>query len=224
MAIAYSQSTTVASGASVTSVTTGAITTTTGNLLVALAASYVQTATVSDSKGNTWTNVASFTAGTGRVRMDYVLNATGGASHTFTATCGSADYPTITVMEFSGVATSSALDVSATDFVSGGSSSHTVGPVTTTDAGDVLIGVGSSPSSTSYTVSAPFTQDRTLDTGALEGIVTGYYLPGSTGNYSFDFTTSNSSAAARSIIAAFKPAAGGGGAVLRFLTILGAGA
>jgi hypothetical protein len=204
MAIAFVQSTLIATATGFSSITTSAITTVSAHLLVSHIANYTSlSAITSDSKSNSWTNVAAFSTGSGFIRMDYVANCVGGASHTFTAT---GDYPSITVQEFSGVATTTPLDASGTDFVSGGATSHSVS-CTTTNANDVLVGCCSSSNVCSFAVSSPFTQDRELDTSSNEGIVTGYNIVSSTGSQSFVVTT-NTTCTTRSIIAAFMAATG----------------
>jgi hypothetical protein len=204
MAIAFIQSTAVAASTGFGTITIG-ITTTSGHLLVSHIANYtIATAITSDSLSNTWTNAANFATGSGFIRMDFVANCVGGASHTFTAT---GNFPAITVQEFSGVALTSALDASGTDFISGGGASHPVS-CTTTNANDVVVGGGSSSNSTSFAVSSPFTQDRTLDTGTFEGIATGFNIVSATGSQTFTITTTNTGCTTRSIIAAFKADAG----------------
>ena len=84
------------------SLTTGAITTTSGNLIVVCVFSYdsnIGAAPVSDNKSNTYTHViASFGTTQGFGAMFFCPNATGGASHTFTFTPSSNDFLSMGVL------------------------------------------------------------------------------------------------------------------------------
>lgn len=105
---------TARSSGSAASVTTGAITTTSGNLLVALVFSFgnnIGATPLSDSKGNTWSAAIASTGTTqGWGAMFYVANATGGASHTFTFTPSSSDFIIIFVIEIAAAALSNVLN------------------------------------------------------------------------------------------------------------------
>lgn len=210
MALALVQSV-IATGASVASVTTAGINTTTGNLLVADGATYTRDGVTSDNNGPlTWTNVAATGAITGRLRQDYSKNITGKTGHTFTLTCtGGNDYPTICVREISGADTTAPLDKSATDFTSGNSTSHTTAnTATTSQANEIICGCGSSASACTYTAGGSYTQDQNQATGSNEGLISARKIVSATGAYAFDFTTNNS-VAARSIVSTYIEASGG---------------
>lgn len=91
-------------------VTTTGIDTTGANLLVVgLALDDAASATVSDSKGNTWTQLISYTQGNVRVRLYYSIPASVGTAHAFTVT-GSSIFASIYVQAFSGVSAVGAVD------------------------------------------------------------------------------------------------------------------
>lgn len=119
--------------------TTSAITTTTGNLFVAIINLYSgggpsAITSVSDSKGNTW-SAAIDQAGdaTTRCAIYYTSNAnpTGGSGHTLTVVLDSGANLSIQLLEISGQAASSVLDQTAGDSqTTGGTSSCTSGATT----------------------------------------------------------------------------------------------
>ena len=115
MAIALVTSTTAAS-VNTTSVTSSAIDTTGADFLAVLVADYRDVSAagsaVTDSKSNSYTGLTreGFAAITAP-QWFYVANPTVGSGHTFTATAlTGANYPSICVFAFSGVATTSPFD------------------------------------------------------------------------------------------------------------------
>lgn len=121
--------------------------TTTGNLLVLAVSCYYAGAnaggtwTASDNKGNTWSS-ATVTDTFSKMQVFYVENAAGGSSHQVTLTvAGSSTYLIITALEYSGVATSSALDKSGSAYTATNTTSYTSPTTATTaQANEVLIG------------------------------------------------------------------------------------
>lgn len=101
-----------ASGNGSSAATTAAADTSGSSLLVVAAASYSggTTAVITDSKGNTWTNLTLKSAGVVKGRISYAENAVVGSGHTFSGQATDA-YPAIAMQAYSGVATSSAFDV-----------------------------------------------------------------------------------------------------------------
>lgn len=87
-------------------VTSDAVDTTGATLIVVAVASYGTSnpRTMSDSKGNTWTGLASYvaSAGTTRHTLYYCISPIVGSGHTFTFSC-TGSYPLIRVMAFSGI-------------------------------------------------------------------------------------------------------------------------
>lgn len=200
-------------------VTSSAIDTTGANFLALVLASYATSTepTVSDSKGNTWTQRTAYTEGlTSRIRIYYCLNATVGTGHTFTAS-GTASYPAIAVSAHSSIATSSAYDVeNGGDFASG--TSAAAGSVTPSENGELLIagwmhaavGAPGSPS-----VDSSFTVMGSAGnvSGQSFGVAHAYYYQPTAGavNPTLSWTTSSNGARA---IATFKVTAAGGGVAL----------
>lgn len=107
--MAYAFVASVSAGSSdAVSVTTGTVDTTGANLLVVVVAtdSASSNATISDSKGNTWTAATFYDDATStRVRISYCFGGTVGTGHTFTATHASAPRPSIAMLAFSGAVT-----------------------------------------------------------------------------------------------------------------------
>lgn len=104
-------------------VTTSSVNTTGANLIVLATGNYAPGTqpTVSDSKGNTWTALSTYTAILSRVKMWYCLNPTVGSGHTFSAaTTGAA--PAICIAAFSGVKISGAYEAETGNNVAPGTS------------------------------------------------------------------------------------------------------
>ena len=95
----------VSAGSGSSAVTTGNIATTGATLLTAMVSYYgmaATTANISDSAGNTWTQLSDYAASFYRVRLFYCLAPTTSASHTVTfSKAGS--YPTVCFSSWSGV-------------------------------------------------------------------------------------------------------------------------
>jgi len=128
----------------ISSVTTNAITTTSGNLLVAAVTwdnGSNATASMSDSKGNTW--VAATTKQTDarhgqNMQSFYAKNISGGASHTVTATFSAGTvWVRLIVHEVSGLDISAPLDQTAVNNGLTGAA-ISVGPLTTTAVGEYI--------------------------------------------------------------------------------------
>lgn len=135
----------VATGGTANGATSSAINTTGANLLVVSVSWYpaggvdVQTAQLSDSNGNTWTqlNLAGIISSTITAnRLFYCQGGTVGSGHTFTVSATNS-YPSIAVMAFSNVS------VSPLDVQSQGEASSTTtvqpGSITATQANAILV-------------------------------------------------------------------------------------
>jgi hypothetical protein len=130
------------SAASGSAVTTPAINTTGANFLVAMVAKYASTggpAVFSDSKGNTWHQVA-WTNGQdyGKPKFYYAYNATVGTGHTFSTTDTDV---VISVLAFSGVKASSDPLESGNDTaaISGSNTYQAGAAITPASAGDLVV-------------------------------------------------------------------------------------
>jgi hypothetical protein len=139
-------------------------------------------------------------------RLYYAKNIQGGAD-TVTVTLSGSKYMEVRAYEYSGLDTSSPLDVSATPHTGTSSSTGTTGTLTTTNANDLLFGFFHSDGDTTNTAGAGFT-GRTFS-------IDGYPL-GEDQNVSAISSysaTMNFSPAANYVgfLVAFKAAGGGGG-------------
>ena len=197
------------------------LTSTAGNALIMyyqIEASTVRLSSVTDSAGNTWVlaptadnnNPASGQLGS-TSGFAYALNIAATTTISVTMT-GSTDQFSYTVAEFSGIATSSAVDQSGPNEVSSATTASTTDLITTTNANDLIIAT-----SATETVATAFAQGSStpssgwtaLDTnsgGAGGGFMAAAYIISSaTGNYQGAFTTASSQTFVNNIMA-FKAA------------------
>lgn len=209
---------------SVTSVTTGSVSTTTGNLLIANTSNYGGASafvSVTSSPANTFSvSVAQIqTVGGLQLRQHYVENATGDAVQTFTHTGSGVSYfPGIIVLEVSGY-DASPLDVSATDTDSSGTTHTTAATGTSAQANELLIGcgIGGTTFTETYTPTASgwTTQANTSNIpGRIGGICQSKVVTDGPTTYTWTYDSSASMESAH-LISTWKEAAGGGGAMLR---------
>lgn len=185
-----------------TSVTSTAISTTTGNLIVVLAGSAGQAFTgspVTDSGGHTWTpcpGQVNFPGSGTRVIQYYSANITGSASHTFTAATSVSDDLTIVVYEFTDT-TTSVCDQSAGGGHDTEVTSHTSATTgTTTAAAELLVGGMATGDTFGATVTG--TNGWTVsnyNNGGGTDVAGAYRVVSSTGTYNY---TATSATAARS--------------------------
>jgi hypothetical protein len=173
---------------------------------------------ISDTAGNTWVpvnGVGGFAAnGSTIVQLFYVENCAGGAN-TVSATINSGRDSSLLIAEYSGVATSSSLDV----FQNGTTSAS----VTTTNANDLVFAATSGNKNTAWTAGTGWGDflNNNADSGSFaieDQIVT------STGTYTATFGGGGGATQAIQI-AAFKAASagGGGGVTPKLLAALGVG-
>lgn len=195
------------------SCTTTGVTTTSGSLFVASTSYCCDTfVSVTDSKLNSYSNAVPDQAdgSGGSVRQDYKAAGTGGASHTFTVTGGSASFfASFSVFEVSGAASVSPLDQIAADTDTTDTNHSTPSTGTTSQANELLIGAGGTISTTTYTtdVGAGWTEGFNVTTdGDSEGIVTGYKVVSAIGTYAYTYTTGTSRVTSQ-VISTWKEAA-----------------
>lgn len=200
-------------GDSVSSVTTGTITTTSGNFIVA-GLSYTALSSFSDSKTNTWTTGVGPIANGGDSNLQkYAFNISGGTLHTLTANLGAAgNYCSICAVEYSGLTTTDPLDKSNTGTGTSGSL-DTTATATTSQADELLIGSGTQNLSANnvWTAGASFTKRSEINLGATTSV--GYLeerIVSATGAYSAPMGSDKTTAWAAAI-ATYKAAGGGGG-------------
>lgn len=229
MAGAFVQAATGQSSSAVTSLTTGSITTTSGNFI---AFSYscnknsVPTDPASDSKSNTWTqNISSthnpFGAIDATLGLCYSKNITGGSGHTFTGTWGGSVYCAIGACECSGLDTTAPEDT-AKPSATGNSTSCNPGTLTPGSSGDLYLTLGTHPAIADTTMSASggFTSRVNLnDASGTKMPLCVTILDSATGSQTGTITMSSSiqwAAASGTFIAA-----AGGGSV--FIPLVGEG-
>ncbi len=119
-------------------VTTSSINTTGANLIVVGVAGYTLfSATVTDSKSNTWTALTARSGGVTRSRLWYCSNPTVGSGHTFTVSSGGAT-PALCVAAFSGAKATSPYEAeSGATFVTTGPIQP--GSITPAENGELLV-------------------------------------------------------------------------------------
>jgi len=133
------------------SLTTSAVTTqATGSTLVAFAFGG-NIPSISDSKSNTWNTPTggnqSFNGGFGHAVISYVQNATGGSSHTFTASSSGGGLQ-IMVLELIGAVTTGGYDAFAVSNPTGGTTTVATPSITTVAANAAVVACAGGASST----------------------------------------------------------------------------
>lgn len=213
-AIAYVQ--TAIADSTAGTATTASITMTGGNaIIVALdnyysTSAYVFSHTCSDGT-NSYTKVfdKSDFANGGSSEVWVALNITGG-SRTVSCSQSSSGQVTIRVMEFSGIKTSSAFDVSSGQ--EAGSTSFTSGTTSTTaQANELLIG-SIAVTNGNHSGGAGWTDLGQYSAASGVNMQTSYKIVSATGTYAYTGTTDTT--ISRVLIATFKdvnPSGGGGG-------------
>jgi hypothetical protein len=186
---------------------TGSITVTNaGDALVAeyeiLTNSY--TASASDNNGGTWTTCGPLVNASGvTLEIYYSLNHNSGATTVTVGTLGASEGQVLAIQEFSGVLTSSALDLCGATGATGNSTSPATGSNgATSHANDLLIGAAALASS--VTVSAGPTNSFSGLTASNYGggsLFPAYEVVSSTGTYSTGWTASSTSFWAGNLLA-----------------------
>jgi len=184
------------------------LTETAGNLLVA--AVYwngSNVATISDTLGNTWNSVPvqdNSTFATD-VQIWYAQNIKGGAN-TVTLSQPSAVYAGFYVIEYSGLATTNALDTAAGKIASASSNVVDTGNLTTSGSQDLIVGLFADSWGSGTMTPAPGWISRGTDPMFYSLVVDN--LPGGSGTGTFDpaatLPGSNSDAAWSATAAAFR--------------------
>lgn len=126
------------------------------NLLLALLFGYANSnasASVSDTRGNTWTRIGSIvTGGDGSLYLDaFYCIANGAGADTVTYNAAGSSYMSLIIAEYSGIATTSPLDVAGS---STGSSTSPSTSITTTNANDLIIGWVTSMAGSTVTITS----------------------------------------------------------------------
>lgn len=208
-----------AQGSATSVTTTGVTTQATGSTFVACVGAFTNTigaSPVTDNKGNTYVAAIGSQGSTeGWGAIFYCENASGGAGHTFTFTPTGSDFISITVVEITGAAVSSAL--TSTNFSTATGLTHVTGNVTAgASAPEVLIacvvlsrvvdGVGT----TAYPA---LVLNGMIASGSAEGMtVAGRLLnPSQTASVTFTMAASNPAFAGAATFKAAATSSGGSG-------------
>lgn len=182
-----------------TSGTSAAVDTTGATLLIAVASTFVNPTTVSDSKGNSWTALT--LRGTGSaVQLFYAVNPTVGTGHTFTD--GGFNFGTVCYAAFSGVDA-----VSPYDTDTGGHAAGNVQPGSITPAANnelLVAGLCWYPSNTVSIDSGFSITDQRDYTGNM-GSALAYLVQGAAAAVNPTWSASSSFTDAAAAMAAFKP-------------------
>lgn len=185
------------SGQAVTSLaTTFTSATTTGNTILVVISDYNDAhtpSTVTDNKGNTYNHDLNYQGsgtGPGSVHVYSASNITGGASHAVTvSTGGGAWYFVVTIIELSGVQTTTPLDQQSVAQTPVTGSNYSSPSVTTTSANEYLLGISHMRNvSTTPTQSGTWTSVGTSSDGSFHQQFLQEKVVSSTGSYVADGT------------------------------------
>jgi hypothetical protein len=222
MTQAFVQKTAKFTASAANSVTSAALTTTSGNHSIVTVSNWrtgAATVTVTDSKSNSYTNDQALTQGDSRATISSALNITGGSSHTVTATSSSGASDTYfegNFTEFSGTLSSAALDKTGSIGHGSGTTTSTVSTGTNTTQADelVIVCIAVNSNDTTINITDPPSGYTSIgvnqDGNATIGYEAAYKIITATGTqtatWTFDSTTSDGDAA---VIATYKSATGG---------------
>jgi hypothetical protein len=178
----------------------------TGNFIVVTAANYGGgvTGVVDNQSGNTYNFVAGATeGGGGRASLYYAMNVN--SSGTFTITIQGTGIYAYHIREYSGVATSSALDQS--NSATGSSTAINSGNITTSTNGQLYIAVQTHGNTTTTTAGAGWGNHvvTTEDNGGYQALSTEDKIGVAAGTHAGTFTLAGSGTWA-AIVASFRPA------------------
>lgn len=232
MAIAHVQ-TVNGQAAGTTALSSGSITTTAGHAVIVAVLTYFQPTNVAwtQTSGDTLTQRVGFISGGLLCKLYDNLNVAGGATTYGFTLNASASNATIYVSEFSGIATSSAFDVSANGGAHAVAVDHATGTTATTaqavelayatvnyDGTGTLPGVNMTGSTGTYTIPTNGSLVGSGVTGVRSAVA--YQILAATGAQSATFHISDGTTTADgdAIIGTWKGAAGGGGGRGLFMT------
>lgn len=209
MAYAFVAGTNKGGGAD--SVTTDAIDTTGATLLVAHLAYYTPTSTtptISDSKGNTWTELAHNASASGiGGRMFWCVPSSVGGSHTFSSETISNLFPCIAVVAFSGGHASPFDDDTAGN---GTGSTIQPGSITPAEDNEVLVTGVSVGAAGTVSVDSGFTEPNAEASGAAFQVSIAYKIQTSAAAVNPTWTIPSGGYGSVATMAAFKAAAAAG--------------
>lgn len=194
------------------SVTTGSVTVTAGNLIICSAEAdtvALNGITMTDSKSNAWTRVkATSSAATFDSEVWYAIATVGGASYTVTATDTGGGVDSLIICEEWSGASATPVDVSAAASGITSTALNSGATASTAQNNEIVIGAGSASGNVTMTAGGTYTNlnkvNTTFSTQAFESKIVS-----STGAQTADMT-SGTSGTWNMIVATFKEAAAGG--------------
>lgn len=199
-----------ASASGLVNATTAGINTTGANLLVlGISCDDAFADTPSDSKGNTWTQLTSYSNAQPRVRLWYSVPSSVGTSHTFSSN-GVALVGSIFAAAFSGV---SATPTDQQNGANGtGSATLATGSITPSENNELLISVlAFNAAGSNCTNGSSFTETNEIDFGAGDhyGGVLAYIVQTTAGAVNLTWTRGTGTSGMAATIASFKASASG---------------
>lgn len=164
------------------------------------------TITVSDSNSNTYASALQFndTTGINTVAIVYAANIAGGANTITVSYAGGSATLRFSIAEYSGVVTSSPVDVTGSN--QGTGTALDSGSVTTTTNGDLIIGVMVNANGRTWTAGTGYTSEEQVPTGATSKLMFEDKIQSTSGAVSASATISSSDQWSAGI-ATFKPSA-----------------
>lgn len=166
MGIALITSTTAGSGAD--TITTLAMNTTGATLLVAVVSDGgASPATVTDSKGNTWSPLTNYAGAVTQCRISYCVPTSVGTGHTVTATGASGSFPAMCVAAWSGTKATSPLDGSTgATHANGTGTSLACGNISPAEDGELFIAGFAGDAAAASAINLGYTIAETVPLGA----------------------------------------------------------
>lgn len=190
-------------------VTTDAIDTTGANLMTMVVSCYASEPTISDSKGNTWSNVvANQYYGAVGMATKYCASPTVGTGHTVTSNF--VNYVFIVVAAFSGAKGTSPLDQTAAAGASSGATSQAAGSITPSEDNCLVVSyLGIDGGSSLPTIGSSYTRIASAYNTGNEGGGFGYIVQTTAGATNPSWSWSGA-CGATAVSASFKAAAATG--------------
>lgn len=215
MAISFVNTTDYYNSGSSTSIATPAASHTTGNFIAVVVCNYSSTnhvTSITDTAGNTYVKaIQNDDMFSDSSEIWYAEDITGNANNIVTAHWGSlTSYRYICVMQFSGIETSSSLDVTSGNDNSS-TTSHTSGTNTTNQNDELIIGGYMGTQLENISAGTNFTMASSDTTSVYDGAE--YRIVSSTGTYAATLTTGSTTASSM-VMATFKMGAEAAGAIL----------
>lgn len=182
-----------------------------------------RTVTLSDTQTNTYTSNAieasDASDGNSTCGVGFALNAAAGATTVTFAISGAAANLRFSTSEFSGVATSTALDKTAG--ASGSGTSMATASVTPDSDGELFYVVGHAAGGETYTAGTDFTLNTTVPTGAgTQRLATERFIQATAAGHTGSLTNANGNTWSMALATLRAAGGGGGGAAISIAPIV----